>query len=237
LLLFRHGTLRAEHIETMKPIMRTNLLMAAVVGCGLAASVAQGASLLVNGGFEDPNLGNASFVTYGAGDPSLTGWTITTGSIDHIGSYWQAAEGNQSLDMNGTNPSDPLNQAGTIEQSVHIAFGTTATVTFDLAGNPDDVQGIKTLQVSLIGNLGGTQTYTFNTIGKTHNSMGWISESAMFNILTPGDYTLQFKSLTQGQFGPALDNVSMTVPDGGLSVALLGFALVGVEGTRRKLRK
>jgi hypothetical protein len=37
--------------------------------------------------------------------------------------------------------------------------------------------------------------------------------------------------------GLLVQSESFTVPDGGLSVALLGFALVGVEGLRRKLRK
>ena len=212
--------------------------MVAVVGLGLAANVVQGASVpIINGSFEDPDLGNTSFVTYGTGDPSLTGWTITTGSIDHIGNYWQAAAGKQSLDMNGTG--SPANaQTGTIEQTVHLTSGNQAIVHFDLAGNPDAGPVVKTLQVSLIGPLGGMQTFTFDTSFASHGNMGWVLETAIFNVLTPGDYTLQFASQDDGQFGPALDNVTMsTVPDGGLTVALLGFALVGVEGLRRKLRK
>ena len=68
--------------------------------------------------------------------------------------------------------------------------------------------------------------------------MGWVKESATFNVVTPGDYTLSFASLNDpyGAFGPALADVSMsTVPDGGMTVALLGGALAGLGAMRRKL--
>src|SRR3954467_13498628 len=131
----------------MKPNMRFNLSMAAAVGFAFAANVVQGTPVpILNGSFENPIVGG-SFDTYAAGSGSLTDWTITTGSIDHIGSYWQAASGNQSLDMNGTG--SPANaQTGTIEQTVHLGSGSIATVNFSLAGNPDDAPVIKTLQVS-----------------------------------------------------------------------------------------
>ena len=130
-------------------------------------------------------------------------------------------------------------QAGSISQNVFIGSGSQAMVNFYLAGNPDDGPVTKTLEVSLIGQLGGVQTFTFNTSLATHSNMGWVFESALFSIVTPGLYTLQFASVgdPNGAYGPALAEVSMSsVPDGGMTLGFLGMALVGVAGFRRFLK-
>jgi hypothetical protein len=60
---------------------------------------------LANGGFENPALGTAGdFYPYNS-PPAGFGWTIgfATG-IDLIGSYWQAASGQQSIDLSGFGP-------------------------------------------------------------------------------------------------------------------------------------
>jgi choice-of-anchor C domain-containing protein len=179
----------------------------------------------VNGSFETTVVGG-SFDTYGTGNTSLTGWSIV-GSIDHIGNYWQAADGHQSLDMNG------FFAAGEISQTVFVPAAGTVSVKFSIAGNPDNVPIIKTLGVSLTG----LQQFTFDISnpGSTHGNMGWVGKTAKFTAPAAGNYTLKFAALNDdgGAFGPALDNVSVTLPDGGSTLMALGMAVVGLEGFRR----
>jgi choice-of-anchor C domain-containing protein len=213
-------------MKSLIGILKASLATAVL---SLAVSWSYGASIpIVNGSFENP-LVNASFNTYfGPNNTiSLPGWTIN-GSIDQIGSYWQAADGSQSLDMAG-------DFAGSIQQTVLIPGSGTATVQFSLAGNPDQ-QSMKTLQVELIGD-GGPQIFLFDSTGHTRNAMGWVVETATFNIPAAGNYTLQFSDVgdPSNPYGPALDNVSMTanVPDGGMTVMLLGMGLLGLASARR----
>ena len=181
---------------------------------------------IVNGDFEESTV-DRTFVTYGAGSTALPGWTIAGGSIDHIGNYWQAASGSQSLDMSGEGP-------GTIEQTIVVPIDGTVTVTFSLAGNPDDTRKVKELEVSLISG-GGSHIFTFDATGQTRAAMGWVTEQAIFPNIAADTYTLQFKSLNQTAWGPALDNVSASVPDGGLTLFLLGSSILGLATLRRRL--
>lgn len=192
-----------------------------------SASLASAATIpIVNGSFENPLVGGNFNTYFGPNNTvSLPGWTIN-GSIDQIGNYWQASDGRQSLDMNGSGA------AGTISQSITLPGGFTQ-VHFDMAGNTDGGPNTKTLEVSLLTG-GGSQTFTFNITGhQIPNNMGWVSDTATFNNLAAGVYTLQFRSLDSGSYGAALDNVSVTVPDGGSTLTLLGLGILGLIGVRR----
>src|SRR3984957_5249659 len=61
---------------------------------------------LQNGSFETGNYvdGGSGFDTLFAGSTDMTGWTVTAGSVDWISTYWVAADGSRSLDMNGDSP-------------------------------------------------------------------------------------------------------------------------------------
>jgi len=82
-----------------------------VAGLAFVAALAAGAvtpmggaqaTLISNGSFElGPDPG--TFTTLNGGNTSITGWTVGGSSIDYIGTYWVAADGNRSLDMNGLN--------------------------------------------------------------------------------------------------------------------------------------
>jgi choice-of-anchor C domain-containing protein len=224
------------------------ILFAAAAGLAvLFSSFSARADLVVNGSFEqgvDPNAGpsNPGFVTLNAVNNSITGWTITNGSVDYIGSYWQAADGARSLDLDG------LSQ-GTIsaQQTLNTISGHTYQVTFALSGNPDNGPTIKTLDVTL-----GTETvqFTYSTAdpGNTRGDMKWAIES--FTYTASGVSTLTFTSLTPGPdndpgfaaFGPALDNVSVVdlsavspVPETSTwAMMILGFLGVGFMAYRRK---
>jgi Protein of unknown function (DUF642) len=89
-----------------------------------------GAATIINGSFEE-GVDPGTFVTLTATDSSsITGWKVSSGTIDYIGTYWTAADGSRSLDMNGLAP-------GAISQVITgLTFGHQYEVTFDLAGNP-----------------------------------------------------------------------------------------------------
>src|SRR5262245_35617604 len=87
-----------------------------------------GQNLVVNGGFEDPP-GIGTWVVF---DPSYgpPGWTVADGTVEIVGLYWQAAEGNQSLDLNGI-----YEAIGTIYQDLPTVPGQRYKVRFAYAGN------------------------------------------------------------------------------------------------------
>jgi choice-of-anchor C domain-containing protein len=205
------------------------LIFSAAVGAlALFNSHGAYASLVVNGSFEDgPNPGG--FTTLNAVNTSIVGWTVTGGSIDYIGSYWQASDGSRSIDMDG-------NSQGTIaQQTLSTVAGQTYLVSFDLAGNTDGGPTVKTIGVTI--GTSGLQTFTFDTTGKSHGNMGWITESFLYTAT--GASTITFQSLTVGPgayYGPALDNVSVTaVPEASTwAMMILGFMGVGFVAYRRK---
>jgi len=154
-----------------------------------------------NGSFElgtDPG----SFATLPAGNTNITDWTIDSGSVDYIGTYWQASDGVRSIDLNGTD-------AGSISQVLTTVVGATYDVGFDISGNPDGGPALKELSVSANGDL--AQNYSYDTFveGNTTADMRWASSTYSF-VATTTSTTLTFVSLIAGAFGPALDNVLIT---------------------------
>jgi choice-of-anchor C domain-containing protein len=193
------------------------------------------AALFQNGSFELGIANIGQFTTLNAGDnASITGWTVGTGNIDYIGTYWTSADGNRSLDLNGTVP-------GSIFQTFDVNPGQTYQVTFYLAGNPAGGPTAKTLTTSANATI---VLSSFDTTGKTLANMGWTPVS--FNFTATGSTeTLTFLSTTTGDsgnstyptaFGPALDNVSVTaVPEPSTwAMMIFGFLGVGLVAHRRK---
>lgn len=211
--------------------MRHGIIKLAAATTLLLGATGAGANLITNGDFEvgaDPG----SFTTIIA-PGALGDWSVDSGSIDYIGSYWQdaSAAGTRSVDLSG-------NDAGSISQS----FATTANglyeVKFGLSGNPDGTRGIKTLQVSLTDSTSGLilqQEFTFDTLAANndHDNMGWLTRSLVFQA-SGSQTTLRFLSLTSGGWGPALDDVSVNAVPVPAAVWLLGSALLGVGLIARK---
>jgi hypothetical protein len=78
-------------------------LPVAVLAAGIIGAGAANAAGIVNGGFEtgSGDAGFGGFSTLGGGSTNITGWTVTGGSVDWINGYWQGAEGDHSVDLNG----------------------------------------------------------------------------------------------------------------------------------------
>ena len=203
--------------------------------------------VLTNGDFADPAV-NGSYETISAGSTAITGWTVTSGSVDLIGSYWAPAisgtpstAGAQSLDLAG-------NSTGGISTTVgNLTVGDKYNVLFYMAGNPDGGNVIKSLStfISGPGNTGLTSgTYSFDTTGHTEQNMGWIRDQLTFTAVSSSE-TLSFLNYpyvglagASSPYGAALSNVSVAaVPEASTwAMMIIGFGLVGVS-IRRRSRK
>ena len=175
---------------------RTRPLVLVVLFALAVAAQQKPANLAANGGFEqgaDPG----GFKTYKSGD-KFPGWTISKGSIDHIGTYFKCAHG-RCVDMNGNEP-------GAIRQSLATETGKKYKVAFAFAGNPQCGEPKKSLRA-----CAGKECKTFSLVAK---SITWSRRS--FEFIAEGDKTmLSFESTGHNDAcGPLLDDVSVTlVPD------------------------
>jgi choice-of-anchor C domain-containing protein len=210
--------------------MKTIIVVIAVALMVAASSVAMAAgNLLTNGSFEDGNYqGDYNFQTiYSTDAQPITGWTVTSGSVDWINYYWQAADGHRSLDMNGLGPA-------TIQQTFAVSPNSTYEVSFALAGNPDGGPTVK----ALLGIAGGsTQEFDFDVTGASKGQMNWTQESFLFQSSASNLATLTFQSITPNSpYGPALDNVAVTaVPEpGSILAACTVLGPVGFVFRRRR---
>lgn len=194
----------------------------------LMLSGAAQAMTIVNGSFEQGSFTGAPFDTLAAGNSSITGWTIGGAGVDWIGSHWQAADGNRSIDLSALS-------AGSLAQSIATEIGKRYVVTFALAGNPDGGPNPKVVNVSANG--AGITPYSFTTGATTRPNMGWIDFSYSF-IANSTATTLAFTSTALTPSGPALDNVRISaVPEASTWAMLIaGFGLVGVASRRRRVR-
>ena len=206
----------------------------ALLGVPAVASAAPG-ELVQNGSFESPVISGQYQTVQGGDSTTIPGWTVGGKSIDIVsGSLWQQVDGNQSIDLDGT-PGP-----GSLSQVVSTTPGTTYTLAFELAGNPDG--GVKTLTVAA-----GTTSrdFSFDTAHTTTSNMGWEPETVTFTASGPTT-TISFTSTDApgGNAGPAIDAVSVTanptavLPESPLAVGLplAGIALVGGAVVLRRRR-
>lgn len=184
-----------------------------------------------NGSFEQPGTFTGTFQTLAAGSTGITGWTVGGAGVDHIRTYWEAADGGYSLDMNAADP-------GTISQQVdNLLVGEIYTVTFEMAANPDRGPAIKQLEASIDGFSG---VFEADGTGRTRTDMGWSERSFKF-LATSSSELLTFGGVGAGAWGATLDNISIAqtsnVPVPG-SLLLFGTALgaLGVARSRRPKR-
>ena len=152
------------------------------------------------------------------GGTYINSWAVTAGTVEIItNDYWQAASGQYSVDMSGIS-------AGTIAQTVTLTGGVTYTLTFMMAANPGGVQK-KDMQLSIYRADSTsfkttnppifTKQFTWVTDPAKQNSknMGWLLQSVSFpTVRSVRRYIIEFKSLTPGSAGIALDDVRLCAP-------------------------
>ena len=221
----------------------------ASVGLFLSVSGAARANLIINGSFEDGAYNSSDqFVTLysnAASANSIAGWTVSapnmdgTGvsSIDWISSYWQASDGNKSIDLAGNY------LHGLIATTFDTDPGQRYRVQFDMAGNPDRQYDKSLITVAISGEGGAAYSDTFSQKGNTHNNMGW--QTKYFDFIADDVSTqLFFGDMTNPDnpaeaWGAAIDNVSVElapVPEPS-TFLLFGVSLAALGIIRRKRSK
>lgn len=207
------------------------LLVPAVLVLGWSTTAF--AELVTNGGFEDPDFGG-SFTKYTAPDStSLTGWVVSSGSVDHIGTYWTAAAGSYSLDLNGSDE-------GVIYQDLATVSGQRYRLSFYMSGNLDEGATTRSMQVD-VGSGGGDLSQQVDfvvTSSQTTSNMGW--QLVTYSFIASSDTTrLQFTSLeTTGSpdagYGAVIDEVSVVEIPEPSALLLFGAGLAGLGFWRRR---
>lgn len=212
-------------------------------GLAVAALLVSSSSLqaqVVNGGFESP------FCPFLCINTVVTGWT-NYGSIDHIGSLWQAASGSGSIDMNG----DFRGGIGQVVTGLNV--GGTYNLSFMMSKNP--VLASANMDVLWLATNPGANFFTaapgtlFNfTAANTSANMLWASRNTSF-VATASSMFLGFRSqefatANDIRAGAALDDVFLspaavsTVPEPTTNALLAGglFAMFALYRRRRGAR-
>ena len=154
-----------------------------------------------------------------------------------VNTYWQAASGAYSIDLDGFEP-------GGVSQTFDTVAGLPYIVNFELSGNPDMfTSGIDPVKHLLVSGPGGaTQTYTYNVTahGNTHANMMFVPEVFSFTAIGPTS-TLRFQSANAADSadGPVIDAVRVFIPEPGAWLlsgaglaALIAFRLRMSPGSR-----
>ena len=191
---------------------------AIVVLC--AAGAAARADLLINGGFEAPVLPGLN-QTINAPSTAITGWTLTSGSVDLVATgsdvLGTSQSGLQMLDINGSS-------AGTISQSFPTVVGRTYVVQLFYSNNPNPsfASPSYSASVSVTGN-GVLFSNTLVHAGATADNMNWQFFEQPF-VANSTTSTLQLQSLQSGFNGVYFDSVTV-VPEPATALVCLPGAL------------
>jgi hypothetical protein len=220
-----------SQLETIMNSQRiTNTLLGGAFAGALAGTAS--ANLIVNGDFEQPVYPSGSNPhNLAPGNSSLIGWTIGGNggvTVNHTGSglpYWNPPlNSSQWLDLTGASG------GAYIEQSFATILGRTYYVSLDAFNG------------SLIYSAGGPVAHGFD-ISATGNAPLAVSitpgtaASVSYSFTATGSSTtLRFTEATGRDSNAGwIDNVVVTVPDGGATAVLLGISLGGLACFRRKL--
>jgi choice-of-anchor C domain-containing protein len=181
----------------MPKFRRTTLLLAlSTVLIGLTASPASAAPIFASG-FEEP-VSPPGFTTFSAGE-QVGGWSVTAGSVDIV-TYWQHAEGQQSLDLNGM-------VDGSIARTLPAQLLTTYKVTYAVAANTEGPPAIKTGRVTVNGHQ--VDTIAVTTAGRNNSAMGWVYRSFYFTNLLSNSAVLGFAGTSGTIWGAVIDDVKV----------------------------
>lgn len=176
------------------------------------------AELIVNGSFESPTVPSAGTI-YFAPSIDITGWFLRGGSVDLVGTRWQATSGLQSIDLAGV-------ANATIDQSFATVAGNSYRLSFDYANNPEGAFFGLPSSTGMVRLLNGSQILFSSEIthsGSAAANMNYTSFSTIFTATGPTT-TLEFKETdprTDQRFGLVLDAVSVQVVPEASSLAML----------------
>jgi choice-of-anchor C domain-containing protein len=174
---------------------------------------------LQDGSFESPDVGGGYSAVF-AGQ-NIGAWVVESGSVEIVGTYWQAAAGNQSLDLSGI-----WDFAGTIYQDIATIPGQKYTLRFAFTGNPED-QAVK--EAKVFWNDSELAKLAVDTAGRSLTDMGWTYYN--YDVTATGTTSrLKFQSLTLNFLGPVIDDVSLA-PASSAALAVDLVVRIKVSGT------
>ncbi len=204
------------------------LVLAATAAAALLTASAANAVTFVNGSFEDGLADIGLFTTIPTDDTtSITGWRVLSDGVDYIGSLWEASDGSRSLDLSA------LSSGGVSQQITGFEVGKRYRITFDLSGNPDGGEGIRTLVMSATG--GEAVLYEY-VVGPENSAGNMLYQTLTYDFVASNTMQgVQFRSLENSSFGVVLDNVSISlIPEPATwGLMVVGFAMTGALVRRR----
>ena len=110
-----------------------------------------------------PVVNTTSFDTVPAGSNRLDPWSVVSGSVDHIGGYWVAAEGAQSLDLDGSCARRDHGSPSRRSRDTPIASPSS------YSANPDRTSGTPEMVVKADGTTLGTFTHAYSATRPRHH--------------------------------------------------------------------
>jgi choice-of-anchor C domain-containing protein len=208
--------------------MRTKYLGVAAFLAVFAVVSPVSANVIVNGGFEDPQI-DTFFVNFGSGLPD---WNVFVNNVDIVlqGKIGASAafEGKQYLDLVG------YGSTGGIEQSFATQIGKTYSLTFAYANNAFGGPTNDTAEVDVFG---ASQLLTdfVNHSSSTTADLNWTIYTKTF-VANSTSTRLSFnETVGGGNAGVLLDAISVSaVPElATWAMMLIGFAGLGFVAYRR----
>jgi hypothetical protein len=202
------------------------MIVAGMLALGAGMAQAQ----VVNGGFEDPDLG---FMSVGPGQ-TYGSWTcdgpngiefveaVPSGQLP--GLEFSAYEGSYWVDLTG------VGAPSGIHQDVVTTVGQAYEVSFAMAGNPWSGSQLMRMEVLWNGTVVGT--FEHDTTGHSGADMGWTLRDV--TVVGTGTDRLAFRALSGAtSAGPALDAVSMRpIPSAATLVPFAGAMLTAMRRRR-----
>lgn len=210
------------------------MVRATIAGLGLifllAAAHSAGANQITNGSFESPALTTPDHVfDVGPGDNTITGWTVTTGSVDLVTdtccATLPADTGKQFIDLVGSNFTGGISQQ----------FATVANQMYSLSFAYSRNTGVAAASAAVL--VADASSTPLLSTSVTHSgAAAWVHFLAQF-VATSATTTLTFTNTLGGSNqGIFLDTVAVAATPIPPALLLFASALAGLGflGGRRK---
>ena len=193
------------------------------------------ANLILNSGFEIPDV-SGSWVTYSSGSvPADFEWTIAVDWINHINTNWQGVSGTPNLD--GFDQSVDIDAAAELSQSISTTPGNTYRLRFAYSHNYRASQS--TGYVNIIGSTDLLSETIVHDIPNSSLDMKWLTFEDTF-IADSSNVTLTFTgdpdNGPNGFYGFVVDDVSVSIVPIPPAILLLGSGLLGLARFRMGVR-
>jgi len=148
---------------------------------------------------------------------------------------WIGSIGNWTINVSTAISDKPTGVSYMDVNSVNASSSAGGTLTITLQDGPfNEVGGVST---EIGGTTTGTVTYSTSFTGPITYGPGAFSGTDSGAVAADPYDMMQTIVINHTGKGLSSFDATVSVPDGGLTVAFLGFAVMGVEGLRRRLSR